>query len=217
MKDASIVILTKNAGSDFQDTLGAIYAQKYSGKFGVIIVDSGSTDNTLEIAQTHPTKVHQIKPEGFGHGKTRNLAASLATGDYLVFLTQDAVPATDKWLSNLIRNLKDSKVAGVYGRQIPRRGTRPMESFFLNTKYPLAKVVKSAGRGKLDMRTIFFSNANSAIRKEIWEKYPFDDSLIMSEDQEWARKVLLAGYEIIYDPGAASLWCTEAAIIASGA
>jgi len=78
-----------------------------------------------------------------------------------------------------------------------------MESFFLNTKYPLSRVVKSAGQGKVDMNTIFFSNANSAIRKEIWEKYPFDDSLIMSEDQEWAKKVLLAGYKIVYAPEAA--------------
>ena len=203
MNDASIVILTKNAGGDFQDTLEAIFAQKYPGKFEVIIVDSGSTDNTLEIAGNYPTKVHQIKPEDFGHGRTRNLAASLAIGDYLVFLTQDAVPATDRWLSNLIRNLKDSKIAGVYGRQIPKKGTRPMESFFLNTRYPLSRMVKSAGQGKVDMNTIFFSNANSAIRKEIWEKYPFDDSLIMSEDQEWAKKVLLAGYKIVYVPEAA--------------
>jgi len=203
MNDASIVILTKNAGGDFQDTLEAIFAQKYPGKFEVIIVDSGSTDNTLEIAGNYPTKVHQIKPEDFGHGRTRNLAASLAIGDYLVFLTQDAVPATDRWLSNLIRNLKDSKIAGVYGRQIPKKGTRPMESFFLNTRYPLSRMVKSAGQGKVDMNTIFFSNANSAIRKEIWEKYSFDDSLIMSEDQEWAKKVLLAGYKIVYVPEAA--------------
>lgn len=203
MKGAAIIILTKNAGSDFQNTLEAIFAQKYPGEFEVVVVDSSSTDNTLEIAQNYPTEVHQIKTEDFGHGKTRNFAASLANGDYLVFLTQDAVPATDGWLSNLIRNFKDSKVAGVYGRQIPKKGTKPMESFFLNTKYPLSKVVKSAGQGKVDMNTIFFSNANSAIRKETWEKYPFDDSLIMSEDWEWAKKVLLAGYKIVYVPEAA--------------
>ena len=203
MKYASIVILTKNAGSDFRDALEAIFAQKYPGNFEVIIVDSGSTDNTLEIARNHPAKVHQIKPEDFGHGKTRNFAASLANGDYLVFLTQDAVPATDNWLSNLIKNFEDSEVTGVYGRQIPKKGTNPMESFFLNTRYPFSKRVKSAGQGKVDMNAIFFSNANSAIRKEIWEKYPFDDSLIMSEDQEWAKKVLLAGCTIVYDPEAA--------------
>ena len=203
MKDTSVIILTKNAGSDFQDTLQAIYAQKYPGEFEVIIVDSGSTDNTLDIARNYPTKVHHIKPEDFGHGRTRNFAASLAIGSYLVFLTQDAVPATDLWLTNLIRNFDDSKVAGVYGRQIPQKATNPMESFFLNTRYPPSKMVKNGGQGKLDMNTIFFSNANSAIRKEIWEEHPFDDSLIMSEDQEWAKKVLLAGYEIVYDPGAA--------------
>lgn len=203
MNNTSIIILTKNAGSDFQDTLEAIYAQKFLGKFEVVVVDSGSTDNTLEIAQNYATKVHQIKTEDFGHGKTRNFAASLATGDYLVFLTQDAVPATDGWLSNLIRNFKDSNVAGVYGRQIPRKGTKPMESFFLNSRYSSDKVVKSSIQGKVDMDTIFFSNANSAIRKKIWEEYPFNSDLIMSEDWEWAKKVLLAGYKIVYDPEAA--------------
>ena len=203
MKDTSIIILTKNAGNDFQNTLEAIYAQKYPGGFEVIIVDSGSTDNTLEIARNHAAEVHQIKPEDFGHGKTRNFGASLANGSYLVFLTQDAVPATDVWLSNFIRNFEDSEVAGVYGRQIPKKGTKPMENFFLNTRYPLCKITKSAGQGKVDMNAIFFSDANSAIKKEIWGKYPFDDSLIMSEDQEWAKKVLLAGCKIIYDPEAA--------------
>lgn len=203
MKRISIVIPTKNAGSDFQDTLQAIYAQKYPGEFEVIIVDSGSMDGTLEIARNHPTKVYHIKPEDFGHGKTRNLAASLANGNYLVFLTQDAVPATDRWLSNLIRNFDDSKVTGVYGKQIPKKGTNPMECFFLSSRYSSDKVVKSSVQGKVDMDAIFFSNANSAIRKEIWEKYPFDDSLIMGEDQEWAKKVLLAGHEIVYDPEAA--------------
>jgi len=203
MKDTSVIILTKNAGSDFQDSLESIFAQKYPGKYEVNIVDSGSTDNTLEIARNYPTRIHQIKPEDFGHGKTRNLDARLVASDYLVFLTQDAVPATDKWLTNLIRNFDDSRVAGVYGKQIPKKGTNPMECFFLSSRYSSDKVVKSSAQGKVDMDTIFFSNANSAIAKKIWEKYPFDDSLIMGEDQEWAKKVLLAGYEIVYDPEAA--------------
>jgi len=203
MNDASIIIPTKNAGDGFQDTLEAIYAQEYPGEFEAIIVDSGSTDNTLAIAQNYPTKIHQIKPHEFGHGRTRNFAASLGHGDYLVFLTQDAVPATDKWLSALISNFKDNRIAGVYGRQIPRKGTKPMENFFLNIRYPLSTMVSSAEQGKVDMNTIFFSNANSAIRKEMWEKYPFADNLIMSEDQEWAKKILIANYEIVYDPEAA--------------
>jgi len=203
MNDASIIIPTKNAGDGFQNTLEAIYAQKYPGEFEVIIVDSGSKDNTMKVAQNYPTKVHQIKPQEFGHGRTRNFGASLGHGDYLVFLTQDAVPATDKWLSALISNFEDSRIAGVYGRQVPEGSANPMESFFLNIRYPLSRMVRSAEQGKVDMNTIFFSNANSTIRKEMWEKYPFADNLIMSEDQEWARKVLLGGYKIAYEPGAA--------------
>jgi len=203
MNDASIIIPTKNAGDSFQDTLEAIYAQKYLGEFEVIIIDSGSKDNTMKIARNYPAKVHQIKPQEFGHGKTRNFGASLSHGDYIVFLTQDAVPATDKWLSALISNFEDSRIAGVYGRQIPGGSANPMETFFLNIRYPLSRMVSSAEQGKVDINTIFFSNANSAIRKEMWEKYPFDDSLIMSEDQEWAKKVLLGDYKIVYEAGAA--------------
>jgi len=202
--EASIIIPTKNGATHLEEVLQMIYAQEYSKPFEVIVIDSGSTDCTLEIVKRYPVaKLLQIRPEDFGHGKTRNLGAELARGKYLVFLTQDAVPATDRWLCNLVGNLERPGVAGAYGRQIPREGTNPMERFFLNTYYPACPVVKSGKEGKTDIAGIFFSNANSAIRQEVFQKYPFSEDLIMSEDQEWAKRVLSIGYDIVYDPEAA--------------
>ena len=180
-----------------------IYAQLYGQPFEVIVIDSGSTDGTLEIIRRYPVKLIEIRPEDFGHGKTRNLGAEFAQGKYLVFVTQDAVPATDRWLYNLVRNLESRDIAGVYGRQIPREDTNPMEQFFLDTHYPTHRMVKSVKRGKTDITTIFFSNVNSAVKREVLQRYPFLENLIMSEDQEWAKRVLLNGYEIVYDPEAA--------------
>jgi len=182
--------------------LEKIYSQEYSSQFEVIIIDSGSVDETINIAKSYLARIVSIKPEDFGHGKTRNLGASLAEGKYLVFLNQCAIPATNKWLSNLVRNFEDPDVAGVYSRQIPREGTKPMECFFLSDKYPSYRMVKQAKDGKTNMDTIFFSDANSALRKQVWQEYPYDDNIIGSEDIEWAKRVLLHGYKIIYEPGA---------------
>ncbi len=199
----SIIILTKNAGDGFDETLRIVYAQDCTWQFEVIIIDSGSTDETVNIARSYPARTVTIRPEEFGHGRTRNLGAGLADGQYLVFLTQDAVPTTDQWLSTLIGHFEDPSVAGVYGRHIPRKSTNPMECFFLNTRYPARLMVKQAEEGKTDMDTIFFSDVNSAIRREVWEKYPFDDRILGVEDFEWARKVLINGHKTVYEPRAA--------------
>jgi len=201
--EVSIIIPTKNGGAHLENVLQMIYAQVCDYPFEVIVIDSGSVDNTLDIVKRYPVKLLEIKPEDFGHGKTRNFGAELAEGKYLVFITQDAVPATDKWLAKLVRNLERPTVAGAYGRQIPREDTNPMEQFFLSTRYPAHAKVKSNGVGKMDMHMIFFSNANSAIKKDVLQRYPFPHDLIMSEDQEWAKRVLLNEYEIVYDPEAA--------------
>ncbi|MCK4697209.1 MAG: glycosyltransferase, partial [Dehalococcoidia bacterium] len=201
--DVSIVIPTKNGAAYLMKTLEMIYVQSYPQPFEVIVIDSGSVDSTLDIVKRYPARLVEIRPEDFGHGKTRNLGAEFAEGTYLVFITQDAIPATDRWLFNLVRNLECPEVAGIYGRQIPWEDTNPVERFFLNTRYPAYRMVKSVKQGKIDMDTIFFSNVNSAIKKEVFQRYPLLENLIMSEDQEWAKRVLLNGYEIVYDPEAA--------------
>lgn len=199
----SIIIPTKNGATYLAKTLEMIFLQHYPRPFEVIVIDSGSVDRTLEIVKRYPVRLVEIRPKDFGHGKTRNLGSKLAAGKYIVFISQDAIPATKRWLLNLVRNLERPEVAGIYGRQIPKEDANPIERSFLNIRYPPYKMVGSIKQGQIDITTIFFSNANSAIKKDILQRYPLLENLIMSEDQEWAKRVLLNGYGIIYDPEAA--------------
>lgn len=198
----SIVILTKNGGKRFVEALEAMKRLDTAVPYEVIVIDSGSTDGTPEIAERHRARVHRIRPEEFGHGRTRNLGASLARGEIVVYLTQDAVPASPRWLSALTAPLGDPQVAGVYGRQLPDQ-TSPMEHFFLETVYPAQRIVKRLDRHRPRFFDLFFSDVNSAIRKSVWGRYPFPEDVLMSEDQYWAGAALLAGYTIVYEPTAA--------------
>ena len=199
---ASVVLLTKNPGSSFRETLEAIYRQNLK-PMEVLVIDSGSTDGTISLVQKYPAQLIQIKPEAFGHGRTRNLGGNLAKGEFLVFLTQDAVPVREDWLFSLVHPLGETEaLAGVYGRQIPRHSD-PFETFSRYYTYP---PVSHCHRGKdllhFSVFHLLFSNVNAALRREVWKKFPFDETLIMSEDQEWARRVLQRGFEILYEPRA---------------
>ena len=125
----SVLLVTKNGERYLAEVLDRIAQQR--GRFQldeIIAVDSGSRDRTLAILAAHAVRVIRIPPQEFGHGKTRNLAASYARGDYLVFLTQDATPANADWLDALLAPLQaDSSIAGAYSRQLPRPDCHPME------------------------------------------------------------------------------------------
>src|SRR5690348_4537714 len=99
MIEASILILTKNEANNLGACLNAVYAQKDAGPFEVIVVDSGSTDETVEIARRYPARVEEIPAGSFHHARTRNYAASLTKAEILVYLAADAFPVTENWLS----------------------------------------------------------------------------------------------------------------------
>ena len=200
---ASILIPTRNAGPGFSATLNAIRDQQTDHPFELVVVDSGSCDQTVELAQAAGAVVRSIPPEEFGHGRTRNMLASLAHGRWLVFLTQDALPADQRWLSRLLARLAEPKVAAVFGRQLPRPGASLLQVHHLSWWYPedphrWSLVIPSDAR----ISRLFYSHVNSACKREVWEALPFDETLVMSEDQEWSRRALLAGWEIVYEPSA---------------
>lgn len=202
--DLSIVILTKNGGELFKDVLTGLFACDGILDTELLIIDSGSIDNTLEYAANYPqVRIHRIQPSEFGHGKTRNLGAGMTTRPIIVYLVQDATPATPDFLARLATPLVEEGFAGVFGRQLPRPWTNEIERVFLNRTYPDQREVRAHSDGRrLGIRSFFFSNVCSAMRRDVWESIPFDESVIMSEDQLWAKQVVLAGERILYEPRA---------------
>jgi rhamnosyltransferase len=201
----SVVIPVKNGGADLVRCLDAIARQDVSGEVEVVVVDSGSTDGSPGRARAMGARVHEISPSEFQHGRTRNLGASLARGDMLVFTSQDAYGASDKWLAALTASFRsDDRIAGVYGRQLPHEDATPPERYFLDFLYGAEpRVQRIAEEDELAFESTLFSNVNSAMPRSTWEAFPFADDIVMSEDQEWSRRVLLAGHAIGYEPEAA--------------
>jgi rhamnosyltransferase len=201
----SVVIPVKDGGEDLRRCLAGIAIQRVEDEVEVVVVDSGSTDGSVEVARAAGARVHEIAPHEFNHGATRNLGVSLARGDLLAFTSQDAHAAGPAWLEHLTAPLRDDeRVAGVYGRQVAHEDAKPPERFFLDFVYgPRPRMQRAARREELSMDTTLFSNANSAIRRSVFEEFPFVDDIIMSEDQEWSQRVLLAGYTLVYEPRAA--------------
>jgi rhamnosyltransferase len=198
------VIPVKNGGSDLARCLDAIARQQVDDALEIVVVDSSSTDGSAELARARGAVVEVIPASEFNHGATRNLGASIARGEILAFTSQDAYAPGNDWLRLLVEPLEDVRVAGVYGRQLPHEDARPPEVFFLDFLYgPEARMQEAASREELSMETTLFSNVNAAVRRSVWEELRFVDDIIMSEDQEWATRALLAGHRLAYEPRAA--------------
>ena len=200
----SVVIPVKNGGADLARCLDAISRQEANDAVEILVVDSGSTDGSADLARARGARVHEIPSTEFGHGRTRNLGASLATGEFLVFTSQDAFAVDEHWLSRLVEPLARDEVAGSYGRQLPHDDATPPERYFLDFLYgPESRVQRLEGDVEPSFEQTLFSNVSSAMRRSTWQEFPFADDLIMSEDQEWSRRVLRAGYELAYVADAA--------------
>jgi rhamnosyltransferase len=198
---ASVLIPTHNPGRQIRDVLTAVFGQRASFEFEVIIVDSTSRAEDVASMCVFPVRFQQISQSEFGHGRTRNLLARLAQGKVLLYLSQDAEPASTDWLRTLIEPLRDPLTAGAYAQQIPRVDADPLIRFFLARTYsslPARRRLVAGSKARID--DIFFSNVSSAIRRDVWENISFREDVVMSEDQYWAYDVLRAGYEVAYQP-----------------
>ncbi len=199
--ELSIVLLTKNGGALLERVLAALLAQRAIAEAEILLIDSGSSDGTLERARGHAQiRVHEIPPAAFGHGRTRNLGVRLTHRPLVVFLVQDATPCGPDFLRELCAPLADPGVAGAFCRQVAYEWASPVEKFFLESQYPPESQVRRWARGDAPMKIgdLFFSNVGSVIRRSVLEGTPFDETLVMSEDQEWSRRVLRAGWALAY-------------------
>jgi glycosyltransferase involved in cell wall biosynthesis len=200
----SVVIPVKDGGDDLRRCLDAIAAQRADEEIEVVIVDSGSADGSVELARRSGARVHEIRPEDFNHGRTRNLGVELARGETIVFTSQDAFAEDETWLASLVAPLRSAEdVAGVYGRHVALKTAAPPERYYWEFLYgPEPRTQRIRGPQEVNFETTHFSNVNSAIPRALLREFPFAEDLIMSEDHEWSRRVLLAGYAIVYEPRA---------------
>jgi CMP-N-acetylneuraminic acid synthetase len=187
----SIIIRTKNEERWIKPCLRGVFTQSYKN-VEVIIVDNGSTDRTLKRAEEFPVKVIHI--DEFRPGKAINDGIRASTGSILVCLSGHCVPVNDSWLASLVSDLADPQVAGVYGRQEPLSYTSDFDKRDLITVFGLDK--------KVQVKDSFFHNANSAFRRELWERFPFDEDVTNIEDRVWGQEVIGAGLKIVYEPEA---------------
>ncbi|ARP88275.1 glycosyltransferase family 2 protein [Bordetella genomosp. 9] len=211
----SVVVLTKNPGDIFRQVLEAVLIQQTRFAFDVLVVDSGSTDGTLDHVKSLAdprVRTLQIPPAEFGHGKTRNLAIASTRGQYVAMLTHDALPATPQWLQSLVDVAdSDDSIAGVYGRHIAYPDANPFTKRDLIEHFEYfgkQKVVfcEDADRYRADQhyRQVlhFFSDNNALLRRTVWEVIPYPE-VDFAEDQVWAKHVIEAGWKKGYsDEGA---------------
>lgn len=209
----SVVIPTLNAGAGFEELLKRISAQEGDFDHEVLVVDSGSTDGTDELARRYGAVVHRITKEQFNHGATRNLGISLARGEYVVLTVQDAVPVDERWMATMVENLEqDERIAGVYGRQIPHPGASALTRVFVNSlaSASLERREHFAGDPKQyrkmppakRRRLAAFDNVSSCLRRSVWKELPFEKTNF-GEDIRWGKSVVEAGYKTVYEPRSA--------------
>jgi len=199
--DASVILLTRAPGPEFIELLEALGRQADPPR-ELLVVDSGSPPDTLERAERAGARIEHVEPSSFGHGRTRNHAASLARGEVLVFLTQDAVPVGRDFLERLTAPLRDQRVAGVAARQLAAPGAAPLFQRFLEAAYPdRPRRIEGPELPAFGSQTVWFSNVASAVRRRTWQELPFRD-VLMSEDQYWAHDAARAGHALVYEPAA---------------
>jgi rhamnosyltransferase len=156
----------------------------------IVVVDSGSTDDTVAIASQFDVQVVSITPDQFSFGHALNVGIAASTAEIAIFASAHVYPVYDNWIEELVAPFADESVALTYGRQQTPPGGRFSEQRLLSQWFP----ARSARR----QRHPFCNNANAAIRRAIWEQRPYDEQLTGLEDLDWAKYAMGSGHSISY-------------------
>lgn len=191
----SIIIRSRNEERWITACLKAVSKQRFTD-YEIILVDNKSTDKTVEKAvQQFDVKVVEI--DEYFPGRALNAGIVESVGQYIVMLSAHCIPRDVHWLENLVKNLEEDpagEIAGVYGRQEPMSFTSALDKRDLFITFGLDR--------RVQIKDSFFHNANSMIRRDVWERMPFDNQVTNIEDRIWAQQVIEQGYKIIYEPEA---------------
>ena len=208
---ASIVIPVKNAGPGLRDLLSGIRRQRWLGRVELIAIDSSSEDETVDILREVGATVLSIEPRSYNHGLTRNLGASEAAGEVLVFVTQTGRPANDRWLANLVDAFeREPRLAGVSSRLLPHKHEDPLlrRDAALELSASPARQLRAiddweryAALEPHELwRFLNFHTIACAIRSEAHRQVPFRRTTTIGEDLAWARDALEAGFKLLHEP-----------------
>ena len=196
----SLIIPALNAEKTIRNLLNSIYQQTVIPD-EILIADSQSGDSTLEILKSFPDiRITNIRRSEFDHGKTRDLMVKHSKGDIIIFMTQDAIPADDDSISNLIQPLKDQNIAVSYGRQLPRPEASTSECLIRSFNYPGTSHVYSKKDIPLHgIKTFFCSDVFAAYQKSVYQELGgFEYPIRTNEDMLFAAKAIQSGYSVAY-------------------
>jgi len=191
--DVSVIIRTFNEGNYLQELLDCINRQDVGDLLcEIIIVDSGSADNTLAIASKNNVIIQHISKKDFTFGRSLNVGCAKAMGKYLVFISGHCIPVDNSWLLNLIQPIIQNRAMYTYGKQIGGTGTKFSETQVFAKYYP--------NDTKSIQTDYYCNNANSALLRSEWEKYKFNEQLTGLEDLYLAKKIFENGSRTVYVP-----------------
>lgn len=202
--DISVIIPTLNAEHEIEALLIALERQSIRPN-EILVVDSASEDKTIELVQKHKiVRLLEIDRQDFNHGTTRDMALNESSGDFVCFLTQDAVPVSDDYLKRLVAPMvEDSNIALVSGRQLPKANARRFEQLVRDFNYPDTPSVRSKGDlEKFGIKTFFASDTCSAYRRTAYLECGGFDHVNTNEDMLMAAKFIASGMKVAYEPRA---------------
>jgi rhamnosyltransferase len=178
----SIIIRTLNEERYLDELICAINSQNLNGfSCEIIVVDSGSTDDTLKIAKRHDARITYIDKQDFTFGRSLNIGCEFANGEYLVFISGHCIPVGQNWLNSLVVPLMQNKCDYSYGRQIGRDTTKFSEMQVFDKYFPNKTSIPQSG--------FFCNNANAATSRRVWGKFRFDEGLTGLEDMFIAKQI----------------------------
>lgn len=186
----SVIIRTLNESARLPELLKTLTSQVVEGDVEIILVDSGSNDGTLDIAEGFGVKILSISKEDFTFGRSLNVGCQAASGDYLAFISGHCVPADDYWLARLVKPLLQNLAGYSYGRQEGRDTTRFSEYLVFNKYYPQQSLIPQQG--------FYCNNANAMLRRDLWEQFRFNEQLTGLEDMYLAKQLVVAGHKVAY-------------------
>jgi glycosyltransferase involved in cell wall biosynthesis len=192
----SVVIRTFNEERHIGLLLDALKSQVFDQKqIEILVVDSGSTDDTIKIVKNYELRLFEIPKKEFTYSRALNIAIQNSIGDYIVILSAHAIPTSMDWLKGMISHFTSKEIAGVYCRQVPWPDAPWDEVIRIKKTFP-TQSCSFFLKDKID--DLYFSNAASCISKKLWQKHPFEE-VPAAEDRLWALWAIENNYKIIYD------------------